>query len=110
MRLVRDVWDGVIRKRTFAEGDQLTVVSSQPTRNAILSDNAEIRKNADNLRDMDAMEWALQIPEDDYNTLIKCNPSLTHPDAVTRTAAWKAFINGPESLPYRVRHQKWRSQ
>ena len=109
MKLIRDVFDGVLRSRIFGNSDgDIRRETSQPLRNAILNDNAEIRKNPESLRKLDAMEWTLQIPEDDFGVLIKCNPALNHDDAVIRTAAWKAFIAAPESMPYRVRNQSWR--
>ena len=82
--------------------------TTQPSQDAIKRDNAELRKNPEVLRDLDAMQWALQIPELDYHHLVKCNPALEDDDSATRTAAWKAFIASSESLPYRVRDQRWR--
>ena len=108
MSLIGDTFNGIIRKRFWMDGAKLVVKSMQPSRAAILNDNAEIRRNPLALRKLDAMQWALQIPTDDYDKLLGCNPDLTHTDAETRNAAWKAFIKSPESLPYRVRHQSWR--
>ena len=109
MKLIRDVFDGVLRSRIFQNHDgDIRRETTQPLRAAILNDNAELRKNPEALRKLDAMEWTLQIPEDDFGMLVKCNPDLNHDDAAIRLAAWKAFIAAPESLPYRVRDQKWR--
>ena len=108
MSLIGDTFNGLIRKRYWMDGAKLVVKTMQPGRDAILDENTEIRRNPGALRKLDAMQWALQIPTDDYDKLLGCNPDLTHADAAIRTGAWKAFINSPESLPYRVRHQAWR--
>ena len=109
MKLIRDTFNGILRSRIFQNSDgDIRRETTQPLRNAILNDNAEIRKNPEALRKLDAMEWTLSIPEDDFGMLVKCNPALNHDDAATRTAAWKAFINSPVSIPYRVRDQSWR--
>ena len=111
MQLLRDVFDGVLRSRIFGnKAGDLRRETSQPLRSAILNDNAELRKNPGVLRKLDAMEWTLQIPEDDFGMLLKCNPALKHDDAEIRLAAWKAFIASPESMPYRVRDQSWRKR
>jgi len=109
MSLIRDMFDGVLRKRVYMEGRNLVSATTQPGQDAILRDNAEIRKNPEALRKLEAMQWSLQIPQLDYDKLIKCNPGLTDPDGPTRAKAWKAYIASPESLPYRVRDQKWRA-
>ena len=103
-----DLFDGVLRKRVYTEGNMLVSAITQPSEDAILRDNAELRKNPGALRKLEAMEWALQIPTLNYHALVKANPLLTHTDAHIRTAAWKAFIASPASEPFRVRHQKWR--
>ena len=109
MSLIRDAFNGVLRKRVFMEGRNLVSETTQPSQEAILRDNAEIRKSPGALRKLDAMQWELQIPQLDFDKLIKCNPGLTDPDGPARARAWKAFIASAESIPYRVRDQKWRA-
>ena len=109
MALIRNDHDGVIRTRQWWEGEATLITEKyQPSKDAILNDNAEIRKNPGALRTLDSMQWALQIPTVDYDKLIKCNPLLSHPDADIRNKAWKTFISSDESLPYRVREQSGR--
>ena len=106
--LISDIFDGVLRKRLYTEGRKIIREITQPSQDAIKRDNAELRKNPEVLRELDGMQWALQIPEIDYHHLVKVNPALIHDHTPTRTAAWKAFIASAESLPYRVRYQSWR--
>ena len=108
MSLLSDIFDGVLRKRLYTEGDQIIREVTQPSQDAIKHDNAELRKNPEVLRDLEWGQWQLCIPELDMLHLMKVNPALVHEHNPTRTAAWKAFIASPESLPYRVRHQPWR--
>ena len=45
---------------------------------------------------------AFNIPMEDYNILMKLNPALDSDDQAERKAAWIAFGNSAESLPYRL--------
>ena len=109
MSLLRNTHDGIIRTRQWCEGKATLITETfQPTKDAILNNNAELRKNPEVLRKLSTMQWALNIPTVDYQRLIKCNPLLVCEDAETRNKAWVDFIASDESLPYRVReHKKW---
>lgn len=67
--------------------------------NEFLRNNAGVRKS-------DGIRWSLSIPYDDWVALGRLNPALRSKDAVEKTKAWKAFINSPESIPYRVMEAK----
>ena len=95
--------DGVLVRETVWDGDKAHGRLLQPTRNLILERNQELRKNPDAIKKLQAMGWALSIPEADYYALRARNPDLASDCAQTRTAAWKKFIASDESLPYRVR-------
>ena len=69
---------------------------------------AELRKNPDALRKLEAMQWALSIPVDEYPILLKLRPDLAHPDNYTRQLAWKLYIASDASIPYRVREHRGR--
>ena len=66
----------------------------------------EYLRNSEGVRKTDGVRWALKIPVDDHAALVRLNPALSSKDHVERTKAWKAFINGPESIPYRVMEAK----
>ncbi len=66
----------------------------------------EYLRTTGGVRKTDGLRWALSIPFDDHAKLVRINPALASKDPVERTKAWKAFINGPESLPYRVMDMK----
>lgn len=76
--------------------------------NGTLAELSELRKNPMALRPLQAMGWALSIPEPDYAILCKILPDLVSRDHWTRNQAMKKFIESPASLPYRVRDHKSR--
>jgi hypothetical protein len=95
--------DGVLIREVIADADGIHGRLIQPTRDLVLQRNQELRKNPDALRKLEAMAWALSIPEVDYYHLRNKYPELKSPDALVRSLAWKAFIASAESVPYRVR-------
>lgn len=66
---------------------------------AVLRENAELRKNRDALRNLDWGVWALSIPAGDWARLVRVNPEIQ------TDAGMRKFIASAESLPYRVREK-----
>lgn len=66
--------------------------------------NTEIRKAE--LRNLETMRWELAIPPADYKALVMAMPELASTDKLERLLAWKGFIAGDISIPYRVRDQR----
>ena len=66
----------------------------------------ELRKAPGALRELEAFQWELSIPEPDYTIICKILPDLVSSDHWTRNQAMKKFIEGPASVPYRVREHK----
>jgi hypothetical protein len=66
----------------------------------------EFLRNSDGVKKSDGVRWSLSIPYDDWAALGRLNPALRSKDPVEKTKAWKAFINSPESIPYRVMEMK----
>lgn len=101
--ILSDSFDGIIRVRdTFTNAGDIIREKFQPSRPTILEGNKRIRTQAA-LRKLDAMEWALRIPEIDYRMLLQTNPDLDSHDGEIKRTAWVKFINSAESLPYKVR-------
>ena len=66
----------------------------------------ELRKAPGALRELEAFQWELSIPEPDYAIICRILPDLVSSDHWTRNQAMKKFIEGPASVPYRVREHK----
>ena len=66
--------DGEHVDRWYSEDGKIWRVRTQTDRRAILEKNKALR-NADRRKE-DGMRWALSIPTDDYDMLVKRNPEL----------------------------------
>ena len=73
----------------------------QPSRGVILDTVAELKKN-DAIRDLSFGRWALSVPFEDYENLLKQFPELGNPEGAIRTKAWHRFLKSPRSIPYRI--------
>ena len=101
--ILSDSFDGIIRVRdSLTNAGNIIREKFQPGRSTILEGNKRIRNDA-KLRKLDAMQWALRIPEIDYRMLLQKNPDLDSFDGDIKRRAWVTFINSAESLPYKVR-------
>lgn len=83
-----------------ADGE-IQVGKTQRNRGAILEENKVIRNNG-LCRNMEWGAPALRIPEVDYIKLVKKYPDLASRDNLTRSLAWKKFLQSTESTPYRL--------
>ena len=93
---------GQFLDRWYLEDGKVWRVRSQLTAGEILRENAERRKAAQ--RRTDGMRWALSIPQDDYDALLKLDPELGAKDREVKRKAWERFMKSDRSLPYRVQH------
>jgi len=105
-QFVRDhvVADGVFEaefKTQKSEG-RLYRHLTQPSRNIILSRNAELRKNPGSIKDLSFGRFHLSIPLIDYEVLKVKYPVLKNGSNAERTAFYKRFIRSTESIPFRV--------
>jgi hypothetical protein len=100
--------DGEHVDRWYFEDGKVWRVRSQNDRRAILEKNKALR-NADRRKE-DGLRWALSIPTDDYDVLVKLNPDLGSVDRQIKNQAWRKFLASPESIPYRVYEPKGRGR
>ena len=91
--------------RWYEEGDKVVRHRFDKTRAGILQSNKIVRDNPQLLREMDGMRWALSIPQDDYDMLLKRYPSLASSDRDVKHRAWQRFMSSSVSHPYRIQHQ-----
>ena len=100
-----DTFNGVIRTTEYWDNDGRTLLTqtSQPGRDAILNQNAELRKDPGALRKLDTLRLELSIPEIDMPVLKRLYPGLAATDHGIRTQAWNHFINSAAGDLYRVR-------
>ena len=105
-----DQFDGVIRKTEYWDNDGHTLLtqSYQPGRDAILNQNAELRKDPGALRKLETIRLELTIPEIDMPVLKGLYPGLAATDSNIRNQAWNHFMNSSVADPYRVRPRKTR--
>ncbi len=90
---------GVVVER---DGDQIKSHRVQANRNAILNQNAELRKNKGAIRNMDGMRLALDIPIADMPMLNRFFPGIADPGHPDYKDAMRRFLKSPASQPYRV--------
>lgn len=84
----------------------LTVVSQQLDEELILQTNLELQKMDEPVPDREGLgRWALSIPLLKWVELRRKYPAMRSKDAQTRTKAYLAFMQSPESIPYRVRQR-----
>ena len=74
----------------------------QPSRNMILDNNAELRKNPGAIRSLSFMGLACTIPLEDWYNLIRKYPDLGSPVAEIQQPAFEKFLRSSESAIYRV--------
>lgn len=84
------------------EDGKLYRVRHDTDRAAILDQNAKLRAEPEALRSADWGRWALRIPQDDYDELVKLYPQLQSSDSRVKHEAWKHFMALDVSIPYRV--------
>lgn len=106
--VLMDEFDGVLRRRQWWDNDGHTLITEviQPGHKKILQRNADMRNSVELFTKLESMQWALQIPTNDYAGLLKKHPDLEAPDGEIRNKAWRAFIQSSEAAPYRVRPQR----
>lgn len=80
--------DGVIFANWKIEQGHLVRTMVQPSEDAILDRNAELRKSPDALRKLDWGQVMLSIPENVFWLLVKTFPDLNATNSEARTAAW----------------------
>lgn len=85
----------------YEEGAKVWRVREQHDRAAILDENQRVRQEG-GTRMGDGMRLALQIPQDDYDVIIKAMPELAARDRETKHKAWQRFMRMDMSLPYRT--------
>lgn len=88
-----------LRTRVWFEHGHLVRENYQPTRKAVLEETRELR-NLGVRFDVPFGRVALQIPQLDYQRLLKKYPDLRSPDAHTSTQAWKKFMRTSEAKKY----------
>lgn len=101
----RDAFDGVFleRFRYQPHEGKLYRELSQPSRSLILERNAQLRREPGAVRDLSFGRLALTIPLEDWAELREKYPDLASKDPGIKSAAWKRFISGAESEPFRVK-------
>ena len=90
-----------LRTRVWFEQGHLVRENYQPTRNAVLEDTKQLR-NLGVRFDVPFGRVALNIPQLDYQRLLKKYPDLRSPDGHTSTKAWQKFMRTSESKPYHL--------
>ena len=90
-----------LRTRVWFEHGHIVRENYQPTRKAVLEETRELR-NLGVTFDVPFGRVALNIPQLDFQRLIKIYPDLNSPDGHTQTRAWRKFIRSSESKPYRL--------
>ena len=93
-QLVEDPGAGKVHSR---------LVMSTDIRGAILHRNQELKKNAGALKPLDWGQWALSIPQLDFQHFKRKYPALFTGTGADRKKAVEAFLRSPESEPYRVK-------
>lgn len=84
------------------EGDTLKSHRVQSNADAILSQNAELRKSRGAIRNMDGMRLALDIPVSHMPVLNRFFPGISDPGHPDYKWQMKRFLKSPASDPYRV--------
>lgn len=74
----------------------------QPTRNLILDNNAELRKNPGAVKTLSFMKLAATVPLEDWWNALRRDPELNAPDKEIREKAMQRFLSDPGSAIYRV--------
>ena len=90
-----------VRTRVWFEHGHIVRENYQPTRKAELEYTQELRKLGVNF-DVGFGRVALNIPQLDYQRLLKAYPDLASPDGHTQTKAWQKFMRTSESKPYHL--------
>ncbi len=90
-----------VRTRVWFEHGHLVRENYQPSRKAELEYTRELRKLGVNF-DVGFGRVALNIPQLDYQRLLKIYPDLASPDGHTSTKAWQKFMRSSESKPYHL--------
>lgn len=98
-------FDGVLFADWKIEQGHLVRRLRQPGERAILSANAELRKNPDTIRQLEWGKPAMVIPENMLAMLEKKYPDLVAPHHHTKHMAWLKFFNSAEADPFRVYHR-----
>ncbi len=99
-----DIYDGLYLEefRVCAHEDKIYRRLSQPSRDLILNQNAELRKNPGVIRDLSFARHTFRIPKIDMEVLKKKYPVLVDGDADAQRKFYVWFLGQSESLPYRV--------
>lgn len=98
------ITDGVFEKqfKTQMSEGRLYAHLTQPSRDVILTRNAELRKNPGMIKDLSFGRFHLSIPLIDYETLKRKYPVLVQGSNDEKKAFYKKFIRSTESIPFRV--------
>ena len=74
----------------------------QPSRDTILANNAELRKNKGVIRDLSFARLALRIPLVDMHYLKRKYPILENGSNDEQRKFWEKFIHTSEANPFKV--------
>ena len=88
--------------KTQPHEDRLYRKMDQPSGDAILEHNNELRKNPGAISDLTFGRHMLSIPLADWEMLKRKYPVLAHGDVESQRRFMNAFIRSSESIPYRV--------
>lgn len=103
MGLIKLKGDGVLERHIEIDSDgQARSKLHQPTRDMILDNNAELRKNPGAIRPLSFMGLACTIPLEDWWNLVRKYPDLNATNSDQREIAMQKFLRSSESAIYRV--------
>jgi len=95
--------DGVLERHIELDSNGMARSKyHQPTRDLILDNNAELRKNPGAIKPLSFMGLACTIPLEDWYNLIRKYPDLGSPIAEIQQPAFEKFLRSSESAIYRV--------
>lgn len=98
-RLVEDGWISDFH----ADGDTVHRHLWRADTREILEENAEMRRDAHLVRNLEWCGWELRIPEEVREFLHRTQPDLDCPDKEVQRAAWLKFMDTPLGKACKVR-------
>lgn len=111
MALLNEYWDGIRWIQVHEEQGQVVRRDRQPARDTIMERNKRLAIESREAVRMDfaGLRPTANIPERDYDNLVRMNPDLESPDPDIKYKAWTKFL-GCEGKVYVYnppRLQKW---
>ncbi len=97
--------DGEFLIEEAVHGDEMQVITSQPSRDSIMQHVQDIRQH-DNPNHLSFGGLQCIIPLIDLHKLKQKYPELASYDNDERNLAWNTFFRSAESAPYRVRPRR----